>query len=182
MIDRVHCCRNHFHQHFGVGRQRPVHLYQLHGLGSAPLLLLNRAHGLSSRTARESGRSSAVFTCRRASWGCPTASLLCASIRVPDSTVFDRTGVASGGRRVDPRSLSDARPGRVHDADGGLVQPQPILARRAEAIALGEIAPDIDPADLAFGVDSVARMAGQDALLFSDGAPYARARRIIATA
>ncbi|MFE7800275.1 TetR/AcrR family transcriptional regulator [Nocardia sp. NPDC057440] len=75
----------------------------------------------------------------------------------------------------------DARPGRVHDAVAAARRDWLRLyeAAVAEAIALGEIVADIDPADLAFELDSIARVAGQDALLFSDAAPYARARRII---
>ncbi|WP_328403109.1 TetR family transcriptional regulator C-terminal domain-containing protein [Nocardia sp. NBC_00403] len=75
----------------------------------------------------------------------------------------------------------DARPGRVHDAVAAGRRDWLRLyeAAAAEAVALGEIAADIDPADLAFELDSIARVAGQDALLFSDAAPYARARRII---
>ena len=76
----------------------------------------------------------------------------------------------------------DSRPGRVRDALAS--------ARRdwhtfymtivTEAQQLGEIRPDIDPADLAFELDALARIAAEDAALLDDDPRYDRARRIIA--
>ncbi|WP_068029870.1 TetR/AcrR family transcriptional regulator [Nocardia mexicana] len=75
----------------------------------------------------------------------------------------------------------DARPGRVRDALAAARQDWLRLYEStvAEAISLGEIDADIDPADLAFELDAVARQAAQDALLFDDPARCERARRII---
>ncbi|NEW55945.1 TetR/AcrR family transcriptional regulator [Nocardia cyriacigeorgica] len=75
----------------------------------------------------------------------------------------------------------DARPGRVRGALAAARQDWLRLygSTVAEAISLGEIDPDIDPADLAFELDAVARLAAQDALLFNDPARYEQARRMI---
>ncbi|WP_067842157.1 TetR/AcrR family transcriptional regulator [Nocardia lijiangensis] len=75
----------------------------------------------------------------------------------------------------------DARPGRVRDALAAARQDWLRLYEStvAEAISLGEIDTGIDPAELAFELDAVARQAAQDALLFGDPVRYERARRII---
>ncbi|MEU3011360.1 TetR/AcrR family transcriptional regulator [Nocardia asteroides NBRC 15531] len=75
----------------------------------------------------------------------------------------------------------DARPGRVRDALGAARQDWLRLyeATVTEAMSLGEITADVDPGDLAFELDAVARQAAQDALLFDDPARFERARRII---
>ncbi len=73
----------------------------------------------------------------------------------------------------------DARPGRVRDALAASRRDWLRLCETtiAEAISLGEIAPDDEP-DLAFELDAIARTATQDALLFGESAPDNRARRI----
>ncbi|MEV0292436.1 TetR/AcrR family transcriptional regulator [Nocardia sp. NPDC050710] len=75
----------------------------------------------------------------------------------------------------------DARPGRVHDAVAAARRDWLRLYETAvaEAIELGEIDADADPANLAFELDAIARVAGQDALLFDDPSYYDRARRLV---
>ncbi|MBF6341676.1 TetR family transcriptional regulator [Nocardia abscessus] len=77
----------------------------------------------------------------------------------------------------------DARPGRVRDAIAAARRDWLRLYQTAasEAVALGEIDARVDPADLAFELDAIARTAGQDALLFDDPSHYEQARRMIAT-
>ncbi|MGW4768433.1 TetR/AcrR family transcriptional regulator [Nocardia sp. NPDC004278] len=75
----------------------------------------------------------------------------------------------------------DARPGRVHDAVAASRRDWLRLYETtvAEAVDLGEIAADNEPADLAFELDAIARTAAQDALLFGESTPYDRARRLL---
>ncbi|MFX0577946.1 TetR/AcrR family transcriptional regulator [Nocardia nepalensis] len=75
----------------------------------------------------------------------------------------------------------DARPGRVRDAIASGRRDWHTLytSTIAEAQALGEIRADIDPADLAFELDALARIAAEDALLLDDDHRYDRADAII---
>ncbi|AHH19695.1 putative transcriptional regulator, TetR family [Nocardia nova SH22a] len=76
----------------------------------------------------------------------------------------------------------DTRPGRVRDALASARRDWHTLYASivTEARQLGEIHADIDPADLAFEFDALARIAAEDAALLDDSARYDRARRIIA--
>ncbi|WP_030518860.1 TetR/AcrR family transcriptional regulator [Nocardia sp. NRRL WC-3656] len=76
----------------------------------------------------------------------------------------------------------DTRPGRVRDALASARRDWHTLYTTtvAEARQLGEIRPEIDPADLAFELDALARVAAEDAALLDDDPRYDQARRIIA--
>ncbi|WAL63473.1 TetR family transcriptional regulator [Amycolatopsis cynarae] len=75
----------------------------------------------------------------------------------------------------------DARPGRVRDAIASARRDWQTLyaATIAEAQKLGEVRADIDPADLAFELDALARTAAEDAALLDDDPRYDRAAAII---
>ncbi|GGL42016.1 TetR family transcriptional regulator C-terminal domain-containing protein [Nocardia jinanensis] len=76
----------------------------------------------------------------------------------------------------------DTRPGRVRDALASARRDWHTLYTTivTEAQQLGEIRPEIDPADLSFELDALARIAAEDAALLDDNPRYDRARRIIA--
>ncbi|WP_040841992.1 TetR/AcrR family transcriptional regulator [Nocardia brevicatena] len=76
----------------------------------------------------------------------------------------------------------DTRPGRVRDALASARRDWHTLYTTivTEAQQLGEIRPEIDPADLAFELDALARIAAEDAALLDDNPRYDRARRITA--
>lgn len=75
----------------------------------------------------------------------------------------------------------DTRPGRVRDALASARRDWHTLYTTivTEAQQLGQIRPDIDPADLAFVLDALARVAAEDAALLDDNLRYDRARQII---
>ncbi|WP_225440338.1 TetR/AcrR family transcriptional regulator [Amycolatopsis eburnea] len=75
----------------------------------------------------------------------------------------------------------DARPGRVRDTIASARQDWQIFyaATTSEAQELGEITADLDPADLAFELDALARVAAEDAVLFDDDSRYDRVARIM---
>ncbi|WP_280331675.1 TetR/AcrR family transcriptional regulator [Nocardia wallacei] len=77
----------------------------------------------------------------------------------------------------------DSRPGRVRDAIAAARRDWQTLyaATIAEAQSSGEIRADVDPADLAFELDALARMAAEDAILFDDDRCYGRAEALILT-
>lgn len=70
----------------------------------------------------------------------------------------------------------DARPGRVRDAIAAARRDWQKLYESSitEAIALGEISSDVQPAHLAFELDALARAGGEDALLYDDDTVYER--------
>jgi AcrR family transcriptional regulator len=76
-----------------------------------------------------------------------------------------------------------ARPGRVRDA---ISASETDLLRFYEtsiatAIELGELAPAVNPRQLAFELDALIRTAGSNALLFDDDSVFALARRAMLT-
>jgi AcrR family transcriptional regulator len=75
----------------------------------------------------------------------------------------------------------DARPGRVRDTIASARHDWQALyaATASEAQAMGEVHADIDPADLAFELDALARVAAEDAVLFDDDTRYDRVERIM---
>ncbi|AIJ25699.1 TetR/AcrR family transcriptional regulator [Amycolatopsis methanolica] len=75
----------------------------------------------------------------------------------------------------------DARPGRVRDAIAAGRRDWQSLYRTtiAEAQELGEIDPDVDPAQLAFELDALTRAAAEDALLHDDPSRYDYARTAV---
>ncbi|HEX5596284.1 MAG TPA: TetR/AcrR family transcriptional regulator [Micromonosporaceae bacterium] len=75
----------------------------------------------------------------------------------------------------------DARPGRVRDAIAAARRDwQKLYASSiAEAVALGEIVSEVEPALLAFELDAISRAGAEDALLYDDDTIYERTREII---
>ena len=72
----------------------------------------------------------------------------------------------------------NARPGRVRDAIAHTQRDWRKLYEQTvqEAVALGEVSPDVDAAQLAFELDAYVRAANSDALLYDEPEAYAKAR------
>jgi AcrR family transcriptional regulator len=75
----------------------------------------------------------------------------------------------------------DARPGRVRDAIAAARRDWQKLytSTIAEAVALGEILSEVEPAQLAFELDAIGRAGAEDALLYDDDTVYERMREVI---
>ena len=95
---------------------------------------------------------------------------------------YTRQPVFAGGCFfIEAAAEFDARPGRVRDSIAAARRDwQKLYASSiTEAVALGEISREVQPAQLAFELDAIGRAGAEDALLYDDDTVYERTSAVL---